>query len=119
MEPQEVLEETLRPRICRRFTDEEKRAITERYRSGGLSQVKFAQNEGIAVVTLRRWLSQGDEYGRGKDSSAVELGRLAHLGGGGEWAEVVRPDGWRVRLFGACDAERLRSLFSSLPPCSN
>ncbi len=119
MEPQDGLQETPRPRIRRRFTREEKRAITERYRAGGLSQVKFAQSEGIAVVTLRRWLSQDEDYGGTNGSSAVELGRLGHLGGSREWAEIVRPDGWRVRLCGACDAERLRSLFSSLPPCSN
>jgi transposase-like protein len=104
----------------RRFTTEQKGAILERYRASGLSQGVFASSEGIALATLTRWLRKERKAGKRVDAaeSAVELGRLGLLGSRQEWAEVVRPDGWRVRLLGRCDRERLQILFSSLPPCS-
>lgn len=104
----------------RRFTTEQKRAILERYRASGLSQGRFAKREGIALASLTRWLRKERNAGKRPDpaESTVELGRLGSLGSPQEWAEVVRPDGWRVRLLGRCERERMEALFSSLPPCS-
>ena len=104
----------------RRFSPEEKADILERFRASGLSQVKFAAKEGIAVGTLIRWLR--DEREKQADQpgiSAVELGRLGSLGTPAAWAEVVRPDGWSVRLSGTANGQNLKTLFASLPPCSS
>lgn len=103
----------------RRFTCQEKAAILDRYRASGLSQAKFATDEGIAVGTLIRWLRVERENEADRPAnSAVELGRLGSFGAPPAWAEVVRPDGWRVRLSGVCDGQNLKDLFASLPPCS-
>jgi transposase-like protein len=103
-------------RVRRRFTPRQKHAILERFRASGLSQGRFVRREGIALATLSRWLRK--ERNEHSGDKAVEVGRLGSLEGSSEWAEVVRPDGWRIRLSGALREESLRMLFSSLPPCS-
>ena len=103
-----------------RFTTEERYAILERYRASGLSQVRFAEIEGIALATLTRWLRKERDGGVNPEGAEtpVEVGRLGSLVDPSQWAEVVSPDGWRVRLSGRFDEDQLRTLFWSLPSCS-
>ena len=79
----------------RRFTTEERHAILERYRASGLSQVRFAEVEGIALATLTCWLRKERDGGVKPEGAEtpVEVGQLGSLVDPSQWAEVVSPDG--------------------------
>jgi transposase-like protein len=84
-----------------RSTPKERARWVRRYEHSDLSQREFAERHHLGLFTLRRWIAQNSTgSGRGAPAQAVwkelKVGRLA---GVTHWAaEVVRSDGWTVRL---------------------
>ena len=72
-----------------------------RYERSGLSQREFAERHQLGLFALRKWITQdGNRASSGPEGKTVwqEL-KLDGLPGAARWAaEVVRPDGWVVRV---------------------
>ncbi len=100
--------------VGRHFTTRERSNLVAAYPRLQLTQREFAEQHGISLATLARWLRQerdGPVSPRRKRPVFAEV----PLAGGLRWAaEVVRPDGWTVRLAGAAPAALVEQL---LRPC--
>ncbi len=84
-----------------RTTAEQRAKWVARYERSGLAQRDFAQRHGLGLSTLRKWIAQEGNQGMpGRNGQPVwqEL-KLEGWAGAARWAaEVVRPDGWVVRV---------------------
>jgi hypothetical protein len=81
----------------RRRSESEWRALVERQKASGLSQIEFCQQEGIARSTFEVW--------RRRIASRSVAGQFVELAmpgeGGGEWeVELTLPLGMVLRLRG-------------------
>jgi transposase-like protein len=56
----------------RRYSNEQKAELVDKYRQSGKSSAAFAAGEGIKVQTFYNWLKKADS-GTGKSSRFVEL----------------------------------------------
>jgi hypothetical protein len=78
-----------------------------------LSQREFAQGHGLGLFALRRWIAQSRKRNAAKDQVQPlwrEL-KLDGLAGATHWAaEIVRPDGWIVRVASNASAGLLEEL---------
>jgi len=101
-------------RTRRRFTAEERNGLVAAYHDGQMTQQEFAGQQGLGLATLARWLRQerdGTVAPRQKRLAFAEV----PLPVGVPWAaEVVRRDGWTVRLSTAVPATLVAQL---LRPC--
>jgi transposase-like protein len=86
----------------RRFSAGERRELLAEYHRGGLTQREFVEPHHLSLATLAKWLRwerAGALAPRRKNPPFAEL-PLAQVLGGSPWgAEIVRPDGWTVRLM--------------------
>lgn len=84
-----------------RSTPEQRAQWVGRYERSGLSQREFAQRHGLGIFTLRNWIAQRAK-GAASRADARPLWRelkLEGLAGAPGWAaEVVKPEGWTVRV---------------------
>jgi transposase-like protein len=91
-------------------TPQERARWVRRYERSGLSQREFAGREGLGLFALRQWIAQGRKANRAKAQLKPlwrEL-KLDGLAGVPHWAaEVVRPDGWTVRVAANAPASLL------------
>lgn len=75
--------------------------MLDAYRRSHLTQREFARQHGLSLATVTRWLRLERQVAtapRGKSAPFTEL-PLARVLGTTRWAaEVVRPDGWTMRL---------------------
>ena len=82
-------------------TAEERVALVRQYAHSGLSQREFAERHRLGLSTLRKWIAQHPVLAM---SGAEDPGRWQELKlpmglGPIRWAaELVRPDGWIVRV---------------------
>jgi hypothetical protein len=101
-----------------RSTPEQRVQWVRRYKRSGWSQREFAERHGLGIATLRKWISQeGNQILSGGNGKTVwrEL-KLDGLPGPGRWAaEVVRPDGYVVRLAHDTPACLLEELLRAGP----
>lgn len=82
-------------------TPEERAAWVRQYECSGLSQVEFADEHQLTLSTLRRWIAQrrSPEGSPGQAPAAWQELKLPVGLGPIRWAaEVVRPDGWTLRV---------------------
>ena len=107
------------------------------FQKSGLSPQEFAQNVGVQVQTVVRWLKTASvdlthrpnrhaEHLKYSDSPsgfvAVEVrqglpDRPAVVASGCDWAEVVAPNGWKLRVPLGTESGWVGELLAQLPPC--
>ena len=100
------------PRVRRaRSTDGERAQWRERFAQAGLSRREFAGQNNLRLQTLHRWLSEKPgPVSRQRKTSFTEL-QLPRAAAAARWAaEVVRPDGWTLRLAAEVPATLLQTL---------
>jgi len=103
----------------RRYSTPEQRAKwVGRYNRSGLSQREFAERHGLGVFTLRKWITQDEKrslLGRNGKPVWQEL-KLDGVPGAPGWAaEVVRPDGFVVRVAHDAPVAMLEKLLGARP----
>jgi hypothetical protein len=92
---------SVRGRRRLRSTPEERGAWVQRYWRSGLSQVQFAAQHQLGLSSLRKWIAQSPVTvaSTSNGSSGWHEVQLTTAGGPRRWAaEVVRPDGWTLRV---------------------
>lgn len=120
----------------RRNPSEIDQLISE-FQKSDLSPQEFAQNVGVQVQTVVRWLKTASvdlthrpnrNADRLKSSNspgqfvAVEVrqsppNRPSVVTSGCDWAEVVAPNGWKLRVPPGSRAEWVGQLLAQLPRC--
>lgn len=96
------MKDSFSPRRRRPHSTPEQRAKwVRRYERSDLSQREFAERHSLGLSTLRKWITQdGSQSSSGRNGKPVwqEL-KLEGVPGATRWAaEVVRPDGFVVRV---------------------
>jgi hypothetical protein len=85
----------------RHFSPAERVGLLKKYHGSRLIQREFVEQHGLSLATLTKWLRWEREAvpaPRGKSVSFAEV-PVVQVPGSSPWAvEVVRPDGWTVRL---------------------
>lgn len=100
-----------RRRYRQRSSQERAREVRE-FRRSGLTRDAFARQRGIAHSTLDNWIREA-RGAKGVTAPLVlsELKVAPSIGAGGIWSvEVVRPDGYTIRLRETMSAEDLARL---------
>ena len=108
-----------RPRR-KRFSRQQQQQWAAQFLESDLSQREFALAHGLGVSTLQRWIAQsrGKAWAAGATSRRPKAERMfVELKAPPAWprwaAEVVRADGWILRLAHDVPATLLQSLISS------
>lgn len=95
-------------------TAEERRQTLSRFRQSGVSQQRFAQQEGLSFATLRNWLQQEKETVPPSSPRMVEIPirqlTTAPTHETASIAEIQLPGGAQVRFRGALATEFLNKL---------
>jgi transposase-like protein len=84
-----------------RSSPKERASWVRRYERAGLSQREFADRHHLGLFALRNWIAQSRNglRSQGQAQAVWKELKLEGLPGVTPWAaEVVRPDGWTVRL---------------------
>jgi transposase-like protein len=101
----------------RRFTPAERVGLLAEYHRSQVTQREFVEQHDLSLATLTKWLRwerQGGKAPRRKRLPFAEV-PLGQVLGTSRWvAEVVRPDGWTVRLAPDAPAALVEQL---LRPC--
>lgn len=100
------------PRVGRgRSTPGERAQWRERFAQAGLSRREFAAQNNLRLQTLHGWLSEKTGAApRRRKTSFTEL-QLPAVAAMPRWAaEVVRPDGWTLRLAAEVPPTLLQTL---------
>jgi len=99
-------------------TPEARAQWVRRYERSGLLQREFAERHGLGLSTLRKWITQaGSQVLAGEHGKRVwqEL-KLEGVLGATRWAaEVVRPDGFVVRVAQDAPSALLEVLLRARP----
>src|SRR5271166_541745 len=99
-------------------TPEQRGKWVHRYERSGLSQRDFAERHRLGLSTLRKWIAQGERLAAPawKDKTVWRELKLDGMPGTARWAaEVVRPDGFVVRLAHDTPASLLEELLRARP----
>ena len=99
-------------------TPEQRAKWVRRYERTGLSQREFAERHGLGLFTLRKWIFQdGNQVLPGRRGKPVwEELKLDGVSGASRWAaEVVRPDGFVVRVAQDTPSALLAELLRARP----
>lgn len=103
--------EEVRPR--KRLTVGQRQRLLARYHRRPLTQAEFADQHGIGLSTLGKWLRK--EGLDRKSPAPVSFREVVMPGVASRWAvEVVSPQGLTVRLHAASDFEVISSLLPAL-----
>ncbi len=82
----------------KRLTDEQRKAILERYHQSDLTQEAFAAQHGMCSATLGNWLRAERESATAA-VPGISFQELRLPAAGGSWAvEIVTPQNWILRL---------------------
>ena len=105
---------TLQRRL--RASAEERMQGIAQYRSSQLSAAQFAQQHGLKVGTLQRWMREERQHRKAAtETPGFEEVHLPGFGPAGAWwAEVALPSGIVMRLAAAAPRAWLQSLWESL-----
>jgi transposase-like protein len=101
-----------------RVSAQERAQWVSQYGSSQLPASKFAEQHGLKVGTLQRWIREERQRGSSPSEAPgfAEL-RLPAWGTTGAWAaEVLLPGGIVVRLGATAGPSWMQSLFASLRP---
>jgi hypothetical protein len=86
-------------RLRRRFTSDQILGCLQALDRSSLSKAAFAREHDLTYSMLLRWVQRrGSVPRRGRPPKLREVPLGSWLGAGRWVAEVVRPDGWTVRL---------------------
>ena len=96
------------------FTRAERSGLVAEYHHRQLTQEEFAGQYGLGLSTLARWLRQEREGAISSRHQHVAFAEVPVTVGPRWVAEVVRPDGWTVRLAGEVPTALMAQL---LCPC--
>jgi hypothetical protein len=101
-------------RLRRRFTSDQILGYLRALDRSGLSKVAFAREHDLTYSVLLRWVQQrGQLPPRGRPPKLREVPLGSWLGAGGWAAEVVRPDGWTVRVAAEAPAILVEQLLGA------
>ena len=101
----------------RRFSPAERAGLLAEYHRSQLTQREFVAQHELSLATLTNWLRQERLGATAPPRGSVPFAELplAQVLGASRWtAEVVRPDGWTVRLASDAPAALVEQL---LRPC--
>ncbi len=99
----------------KRLTDEQRKAILERYHQSDVTQEAFAAQHGMCTATLGNWLRAERESATAA-VPAISFQELRLPPAGGSWAvEIVTPQNWTVRLGATAAPGLLAELLRALP----
>jgi hypothetical protein len=90
------------------------REILSRWTASDLSQAAFCRQEGIASITLTRWISEFGRQARAQSRFVEARVRGARPGG---VLEIVLPSGVRIEVPPGFDADDLSRLVGTLSGC--
>jgi transposase-like protein len=99
-------------------TPEERARWVHRYERSGLLQREFAERHGLGLSTLRKWITQAGNQvlSGGKGKPVWQELKLDGVLGAPRWvAEVVRPDGFVVRVGQDTPSALLEELLHARP----
>jgi transposase-like protein len=85
----------------RRFSPPERVRLLVAYHRSQLTQREFVVQHGLSLATLTKWLRDEREGATAPGRESVPFAEvpLTQVLGTARWAaEIVRPDGWTVRL---------------------
>jgi transposase-like protein len=101
-----------------RVSAEERAQWVSQYGTSRLPASKFAEQHGLKIGTLQRWIREERQRGGvPKEAPGFTELRLPVWGTTGAWAaEVVLPGGIVVRLGTMAESSWMQSLFASLRP---
>jgi hypothetical protein len=92
------------------------REVLARWGASELSQAAFCRREGIASVTLSRWLAEFGSASRRRSGAAGFVEALVRVGARGGF-EVLLPSGVRVQVPAGFDGDDLTRLLGVLSAC--
>ena len=87
--------------LRRRYSPAKRLGLLARYHRSQLTQREFVEKHGLGLATLTKWLRLERESGKGACAKSTPFAEvpLAQALGTTRWAaEMVRPDGWTVRV---------------------
>jgi transposase-like protein len=96
----------------RRWTSKQRQGLLARFHKSQLTQSEFANQHGVGLSTLSKWLRLEREAVPAK-AKFQEVRLPSPVS---RWpVEVVSPQGWIVRLQNGSDAKSLPELLRALP----
>lgn len=96
----------------RRWTRKQRQRLLAKFHQSQLTQQEFANQHGVGLSSLSRWLRLEREAGHPK----VKFQEVQLLSPVPRWpVEVVSPQGWIVRLQNGSDVQSLPELLRALP----
>lgn len=94
-----------------RSTPGQRAEWVRRFEQSGLSQRQFAERHGLGLFALRQWIGRSRKGTAGAVRPVWRELKLNGLPGVTCWAaEVVRPDGWAVRVVHNAPARLVEAL---------
>ena len=107
----------IRSKYLTRRTPEEVQTLVHEYRKSGLTQREYAQQVGVALSTVARWVRGGSTRPHARRSKPkfveVEMSAAHPVGSDGVY-QIDLPGGVRLRAEGAWQPERMQQLLSIL-----
>ncbi|HEX9047727.1 MAG TPA: hypothetical protein VF988_11940 [Verrucomicrobiae bacterium] len=107
------MKKPLAPR--KRFTLAEREAILARYQRGQLTQQEFAQQQGIGLSTLQRWLHKATDR-KGKGPAFLAVPNLLASAPPPPAYRIAWPGGLAVEVRAGFVVPELAALLQLLPP---
>jgi transposase-like protein len=96
----------------RRWTRNQRQGLLARFHESQLTQSEFANQHGVGLSTLSKWL----RLEREATSPKVKFEEVRLPSPTSHWPmEVVSPQGWIVRLQNGSDVKMLPELLRALP----
>ena len=96
----------------RRWTRKQRQRLLACFHESQLTQSEFANQEGVGLSTLSKWL----RLERDSVPAKVKFQEVRLPSPTSHWpVEVVSPQGWTVRLQNGSDVQQLSELLLALP----
>ena len=89
------------------WTPAEREEYVLRYRTSGLTQKQYCEEEGLSVATLGYWLKRARDQEEQQVGSFVPIQPAAR---DNKDIEIIYPDGIKVRMNHSVDVEYIRAL---------
>ncbi len=100
--------------VRKRSTSEERRKILESYQQGQSTQKDFAEDAGICLSTLQRWLREDVGTDRGVKKPFIEIPNLLSVSSGLATYRLESGGGWKLEIRSGFKVEELEGLLRTL-----